>query len=105
MLTDQSEILARMKIEILSVIPEARIFLFGSRSRGDFNDESDWDILIITETAPDRMLKTKIHEKLFPLSLEIYSFINTIIVSENDWLNSPSYYSLHLNTANETISL
>jgi len=102
---NDKEILQRIKIEIHSVTPEAKIFLFGSRSRGDFHDESDWDILIITRTPPDRILKAKIHEKLFPLSVEICSFINTIIVSENDWLNNPSYYSLHLSTAAETILL
>jgi uncharacterized protein len=103
--TGQNEILASIKTEILSVVPEAKVFLFGSRSRGDFHDESDWDILIITPISPDRTLKNKIHNILFPLSVEICSFINTIIVSETDWLNSPNYYSLHMATANETIPL
>ena len=31
-----------------------RIILFGSRARGDFRDDSDWDILIVSETKTDR---------------------------------------------------
>ncbi|MCW7079915.1 MAG: nucleotidyltransferase domain-containing protein [Candidatus Desulfofervidus auxilii] len=31
-----------------------RIILFGSRARGDFRYDSDWDILIVSETKTDR---------------------------------------------------
>ena len=42
-----------------------RIILFGSRARGDFREDSDWDILIVTEkklnkkTEEDFWLETK----------------------------------------------
>ncbi len=31
-----------------------RIILFGSRARGDYREDSDWDILIVTEEKLDK---------------------------------------------------
>ncbi len=36
-----------------------RIILFGSRARGDFTEDSDWDILLVTEEKIDRKIKLK----------------------------------------------
>lgn len=102
---NQKEILGQIKTIVQEQAPDAKVFLFGSRSRGDFNDESDWDILIILQNQPNRILKNKIHEMLFPLSLEINSFINTVVVSEEDWLHHPAYYSLYESTRHETLAL
>ncbi len=35
--------------EIKSVFSDAKIFLFGSRARGDFDSGSDYDLIIISE--------------------------------------------------------
>ena len=55
-----------------------KIILFGSRARGDYREDSDWDILIVTKQALDR--KTKfgfwydIYRKLkFPADIIIVS--------------------------------
>jgi predicted nucleotidyltransferase len=34
-----------------------RIILFGSRARGDYKEDSDWDILIVTENRLDDEVK------------------------------------------------
>ena len=31
-----------------------KIILFGSRARGDYKEDSDWDILIVTEEKLDK---------------------------------------------------
>ena len=41
-------ILEIIKTTVLGLLPDARILLFGSRARGDYNKNSDFDILIIT---------------------------------------------------------
>jgi predicted nucleotidyltransferase len=33
----------------------AKVILFGSRARGEANDGSDFDFLVIEETVPDRL--------------------------------------------------
>lgn len=90
-----------IKNSILKVAPDAKIFLFGSRVTGTAHDESDWDILILLKLKPDKKLKNTIHDAVFPLSLQIKAFINTIIVSEEDWDNNPSYYALHQSVSNK----
>lgn len=57
------------------------------------HEESEWDILILTSGEADRSLKHKIHDKLFPLSVEIRSFIDFIVISKKDWEENSSYYS------------
>jgi len=43
-----NELLRKAKAAVKEVEPEAEIYLFGSRARGDFNLESDWDFYKIT---------------------------------------------------------
>ena len=84
-----------IKSNIAAVLPNAKIFLFGSRANGNAHEESDWDILILTKDRPDRQVKNKVHEVVFPISVNIAAHIDTVIVSETDWANNPGYYSLH----------
>lgn len=48
-MTNSSSIFVSIKTVVLSVLPDARVFLFGSRARGDFNRHSDYDVLVITK--------------------------------------------------------
>ncbi len=91
---------------IQEVVPDAKVFLFGSRARGDWHDESDWDILVLTTKKVDRKLKSSIHEKLYPVSLKFGGeFINHIVLNEKDWNEHPSYYVLHTVIKNEMIAV
>ena len=101
----QDEILAKIKLVVLEEIPDAKVYLFGSRVTGKVHEESDWDILVLTEKIADRALRKKMHYKLFPLSLKINGFIETMIVNKNDWLENASYYSLRLSIKNEQLPI
>lgn len=99
------EILSRIKSTVLEEIPDAKVYLFGSRATGKIHEESDWDILILTKRIADRQLRKKIHYKLFPFNLTIDGIIEATIVNEDDWIESPSYYSLSLSIKDEQIAL
>jgi predicted nucleotidyltransferase len=43
-LIENTQILKEIKKTVLNVDSEAEVVLFGSRARGDFHDESDWDV-------------------------------------------------------------
>ena len=102
---NEKEILAQIKKAILAIVPDAQVYLFGSRARGDWHDESDWDILVLTQETVNRSLKHRIYEKVFPISLQIGDFINYIVVNENDWNEKPSYYVLHTSIKPDMISV
>ena len=74
---------------------EGEVFLFGSRARGDYQSNSDWDLLILT---PDRIdsqndfdiLVSPFSELGWKLDVEI----NPIQYSKADWVSrkgSPFY--------------
>ena len=91
----QQQILLNIKQQILDVLPEANIFLFGSRASNTATEESDWDILVIVKSpAISKQSKRAVHDKIFPLSVSIGAFINLLLVTKTDWENSPSFYSL-----------
>ncbi len=102
---NKDEILAKIKSVVLEEIPDAKVYLFGSRVTGKIHEESDWDILVITKKVADRALRKKMHYKLFPLNLTINGFIETTIVNENDWMVNPSYYVLRHSIKDEQLSL
>lgn len=90
----EKKIFLEIRSEVQKILPDAKVLLFGSRANGDASEESDWDILILTSNKPDHEIKKIIHDKLFPLSVKIAAFINTILVNEEDWNRDPSYYAL-----------
>ncbi len=98
---DKEEILLKIKSLVKEEIPDTKVYLFGSRATGKVHEERDWDILILTSGEVYKSLKHKIHDKLFPLSVEIRSFIDFIVINKKDWEENPSYYSLSLSIENE----
>lgn len=94
MVQTKHQILLSIKSEVQQVLPNTDIILFGSRANGLFTEESDWDILVLTDEPVTPKIKKTVHDKIFPLSVSIAAFINILIVSKNDWHQNPSYYSI-----------
>lgn len=61
----REKLIAYVKEAIYAVSPYAKIILFGSRSRGDYREESDWDFLILTDEEATEELKRKIRYRVF----------------------------------------
>lgn len=47
MKSTREELLNSIKGMLLSVAPEGKVILFGSRARGEAREDSDWDLLIL----------------------------------------------------------
>ncbi len=56
---NQNEFLNIIKIQVLKEDENASLILFGSRARGDYREDSDWDVLVITKKEADARLKRK----------------------------------------------
>ncbi len=77
-----SEFLNSIKTTVLSFLPDAKVLVFGSRARGDFNTHSDFDLLVVTKNtigAKEKMnMESKISKSLVyslhvPFDVLLYS--------------------------------
>jgi predicted nucleotidyltransferase len=103
MLTDNS-ILPIIKSQVHKIVPGAQVLLYGSRVTGKIHEESDWDILILTKIKHPKATKWVIHDLLFQLSIDFSTFINILLIQEEEWENSAAYYSLRKNIGNNLIA-
>ena len=88
-------ILRQVKSRIHGIDPNARIFLFGSRARDDFRDDSDWDFLILTEKQITQDFKNKISDLLFETELDTDQVLTSLVQNIKTWNNysSTPFYS------------
>jgi uncharacterized protein len=73
--------------KILNLDPKAEVILFGSRARGDFREDSDWDFLILLDISLNQHSKDLILETLYDLELNTNSIISPLIHNKTDWNN------------------
>lgn len=74
-----------VRTELLKIDEESEVFLFGSRARGDFREDSDWDFLILLGKRVTSPMKDLIREKLYDLELATDQVISSIIYEKNNW--------------------
>lgn len=73
-------------VEMIPVrFPSVRkIVLYGSKARGDFHEDSDIDLLFVTENAVPRNVKFEIYDLIYELEVENDVIISAVFVSEKD---------------------
>ena len=65
---EDKKTLSEIKRIIISYVGECNVFVFGSRVKGNWDEESDWDLVIFSETK-DNELKLKV--KNHPYDVEV----------------------------------
>ncbi len=86
-----------IKKEITKIDQEVQVILYGSRARGNYNEHSDWDFLILTSFEVTEKEKRKIRDKLFEIELQTDAILSSIIESQKAWLNykvTPLYHNI-----------
>jgi len=101
----KTEILKQIKAYTRSIEPQSEVVLFGSRARHEANEESDWDILILTPYPVDLKTEQKFRHKLFELELEYGQAISTFVYSKQDWNGKLRSTPLYQNIKREGITL
>ncbi len=80
-ITRQAAVVEKLKSLLNELnIKYSKILLFGSRARGDFKEESDWDFLIILEKPVDVKTKKELWFDIYKRLHESYPFISFDIV-------------------------
>ena len=90
---------------VKSIDKNAEVILFGSRARGDEKKDSDWDILILTDSNLDFQKESNFRDYLYNLELETGESLSFFFYTKEDWKNKQNYSPFHLNVAHEGIKL
>lgn len=85
-MSDRNKILAKIKEIVLSQAPEAKVYLYGSRVRGEARTDSDWDILILLNTRKiTPVIEQKITHPLYYLEIDTGEVISPMVYSDYEW--------------------
>ena len=72
--------------EVIHQIDEAaEVILFGSRARGDFDADSDWDFLILIDEEVTSEKEELIRDALYDIELASGEVITSIIEEKSEW--------------------
>jgi predicted nucleotidyltransferase len=83
LLKKEKDAIAELKKELSKKYKLLWMKLIGSKARGDFDEESDIDIVIVIENV-DWNIEKDIYEKCFYLGLKYDILISPIVYSEKD---------------------
>lgn len=85
---------------------KADIILFGSRARGDWNEESDWDFLVLSELDELSNIKDKIRKDVLN-EIEYITFDAVFILfhNKNVWEEDYAVTNIYESIADEGIMI
>lgn len=100
------ELLKRCKNAIRQVVPDADVILYGSRARGNADEYSDYDILVLTDGPSGIPVHEKMIESIYPLELDTGAVMTLAIYNKQQW-DSPLYQAMpfHKNVDREGVLL
>lgn len=81
--------LFEIRQRLLGKLGIEEIQLFGSVARGDAGEESDIDLLVITEERLERKIRHEITGIIFEINLEYDTNFSTLVVDRESWDNGP----------------
>jgi predicted nucleotidyltransferase len=85
-LTDNERAAVREAARILKErFPVADVILFGSKARGDFDEESDIDLLVLTSRRVDWREHDAMIDAVYPMQLERDVFVSLLILPRDEW--------------------
>jgi predicted nucleotidyltransferase len=103
---ERHDLLNKIKSGIIHKDPDAEIFLYGSRARGDDRKDSDWDILVISPRKKITFdFENDLHDPIYDIELESGEVISLLVYSKYDWQHKRSISPLFTNVINEGIRI
>ena len=85
-MSDRNRILCEFRNKTKSIMGDSlkQMILYGSYARGDYGDNSDMDIMVLTELTDDRIIQ--IEDEIFDAAYDNEKHFK-------NWVNSLPYYS------------
>jgi len=83
---------------IATIVPTARVILYGSRARGDARPDSDYDLLVLLPDGASAADERAIDETLYALELQEGTVVSTVTFPQTTW-STPPYRAMPLHQA------
>jgi len=84
-MNNRTKNIARLiKQNIADIDPNAQVILFGSRARGNEKEDSDWDLLLLTDYPMNLDKERQFRNHLYDLELEIGEPFSLFSFSKDD---------------------
>lgn len=100
-----SEIGKLIHQKIAEIDPAAEIILYGSRARGDEREDSDWDILVLTNYPVDLKKESAFRDHLYDLEIETGESFSLFAYSKADWNTKQQATPLYQSVAKEGVNI
>lgn len=81
--------LAELKERLTAAYPVVRLVVFGSAARGEMDEESDVDVLVLTEKPLTWKERDAIADQVFQINLSHGTNISTLVVDFRNWDEGP----------------
>ena len=96
--------LVKIKEVVQAIVPEcSHVLLYGSRARGNFHEDSDWDILVILNKP--KIEQNDYDEVVYPLTAlgwKIGEMIISVVYTREEWKQS-SFTPFYKNVEQDSI--
>ncbi len=105
-MTDKNHILQLIKDSVKATDPHATLILYGSYARGDYNEESDIDLLILIDKEKvTRNDKIKITYPLYDIQFDTGILISPMVYSKKFWHKEHKVTPFYENVNSEGVIL
>ncbi len=105
-MSKKEQILQMIKMVVDKNAPDSEVYLYGSQARGNAKKLSDWDLLILLNSANVSFdFETKFMDEFYELELKTGEIFSLLIYSKNDWNSNYSITPLYENIQKEGIRL
>lgn len=85
----QREGLAELRQNLCSRFELTGLFLYGSVARGEADDESDADLLVVTQEPLERVRRHEITDLVFDTNLKYGTNFSALVVDQASWETGP----------------
>ena len=81
--------LSELKTKLTADYPVVRLVLFGSAVRGEMDEESDVDVLVLTSRPLKSVERNAVYDEIFALNLRYDTNVSVLVTDLHNWEAGP----------------